>query len=178
MKIPVSLPLQGLLAVLLLAGCRTYGGYGSEEAARTQLRTAVERFADELERARADARLLREVAAAAPALAAYVDAYEQTVTRHAALLEEHRARLEALGEDASYRTLSRALGAVVSEQSLIRDRYRNLLVAMAYPDTMPHVVRLLSGYQAVPPYYARIEATLIVPSAEDLLARYRGRAAG
>ncbi|RMF56340.1 MAG: hypothetical protein D6746_12625 [Bacteroidetes bacterium] len=169
-----------VLALVVLAGtgCRTYGGYGSEEATLAQIEAANERFAEALRRAEAEAAMLSEALADVKAVAPYVDAYRWVTQRHAEMLETHRAKYETLQQGASYRELSRALGAIVTEQIVVQEQYEHLLWAMAYAESMPALtVRLLSSYQAIPPYYVRIEERLQTPTAEDVVARYRSATA-
>lgn len=161
-----------LVAGFVLTGCRTYGGYGSEEAAVHEIGQANERFAAELERARSDAERLQSLVARHETLAPFVAEYEQWVAEHAALLEAHKEKYEQLSGGASYRKVSRALGAVVSEQQLVHEGYREVLEDMlGMRDRL--VKRALSvHYQQVPVYYRRIEEQIYNPTVSQVLAAF------
>lgn len=144
---------NGLLLLLFVAtGCRTYGGYDSEEAALAQIEQANTQFAASLERARAAAEALKATAPAHPEWGDAVADYEALVEEHARTLAAHHALQATLAEEGgSYRTVSRALGAIVSEERRINDGYEQVLDRMAgAPESLRRV------YQVVPPYYHRV----------------------
>ncbi len=157
----------GIVWVLLLlgSGCRTYGGYDTEEIALKQIEQANRQFAQALEQARADAEALNASLAGHPAWVPAVSAFGHLVAEHAALLEAHRALYARLAEEGgSYLDVSRALGAVVSEQRRIQDGYGRILAGLQEAGTV-----VVGGvYQAVPPYYHRRFYQLNKPSVASL----------
>ena len=163
-----------LLAGFVLTGCRTYGGYGSEEAAVAQIHQANERFAKELDRARSDAETLQTLASAHRNLTSYVEEYQRFVEKHAALLEAHRATYDRLKDGASYRAASRALGAVVSEQFLVHDGYRSVLEEMLGLRETLQKRAASAHYQQVPPYYRQIEEQIYNPTVARVAAALGG----
>ncbi|WP_457651993.1 hypothetical protein [Rhodocaloribacter sp.] len=163
-----------LFAGFALTGCRTYGGYGSEEAAVAQIHQANERFAKELDRARSDVEILQTLASAHRNLASYVEEYQGVVEEHAALLEAHRATYDRLRDGASYRTASRALGAVVSEQALVHEGYRSALEEMLGLREKLRERAASVRYQTVPPYFRRIEEQIHTPTVAQVAAAFGG----
>lgn len=118
---------KSMLLVLLLGtivGCRTYGGYGSEEALYRQIQRATEEFAQEFEQ-------MRQAQPDLEAQLRSVSGSEQmtvtlgtAISLHGRLLEEHREMVENLSESSSHRALSRAYGAIISDQQVVRRLYR------------------------------------------------------
>jgi hypothetical protein len=147
-----AFPLPTLLAVLWLAGCRTYGGYGSEDQLAAQIQQSHTQFTQMLDQARNDFIVLQQQAAANPALAPQVAAFEATLQAHEALVRDHEVgRHPAAG--ASYRDLSNAFGAMLSEHQQIADRYQAVLQQARGGQA---VAVDQSRYQVVPPYYVRV----------------------
>lgn len=191
---PALLPAL-LCLVLLAAGCRTYGGYDSGPLTMAQIEEANRTFAAEAERARAELGALERLAAgsADSLLVQTVQAYGALVTLHEALLAEHRQEAEE-ADRGNYRALSRTLGAIVSEQALVRDGYARLAnrLAAASRGGSPSgaaadtaavaeaplaVVPLRSRYVVAPSFYARrAHAVTATPTLSEAAARYSGRA--
>lgn len=151
-----------VVCLLMLAGCRTYGGYETEALTLNQMQTATQQFADKLEQARADLNLLEQATATNEALQALERRYRETVSLHEEKLQLHRdvvARFEA--EDGTYRDLHRNYGALISDQRLVQQRYRSLLQRIsrtvrglgAQDDAM-----LESHYFVTPLFYPRTES--------------------
>ena len=117
-----------VLCLLVLTGCRTYGGYGTEAITLDQIQTATQQFAESLEQARSDLNMLESAAANNPALDSLEQTYRKTVSLHEEKLQLHRevvARFES--ENGTYRDLSRNYGAILSDQRLVQQRYQSLL---------------------------------------------------
>lgn len=155
-----------LFSLVLLAGltgCRTYGGYGTEEKVRVQISRANEAFASELERARNLLPALQQRIGGDENGATIINEYQSLLTAHATLLEQNRQIEEALSGGEGYRTLNRVFGSILSEQKVIRNRYRALLnnaqgiidtTAVARGEVVPE-----SYYVVRPPFYERIANT-------------------
>ena len=151
-------PLMVLLLVGVLAGCRTYGGYGTEEASLEEMAQAVDNYEDLLAQARAVLATLEGEAEADPALDPLVQQFEAIVTGHAVLLEEQKEYVVALADSDDYRTISRVLGAVLAEQKLTARQYGEVIYSATHvPDSTAELVRAevapLGRYYMVPPYY-------------------------
>lgn len=125
-KVRHSVPLFVLMALLVLSGCRTYGGDGMEAKNYEAMQNAVHSFEDALNRAQADLETLEE-AATTDTLKALARRFQEHVHEHEALLETQRERVHRLGPDAAYRTLQRAYGATVTEQRMIQGNYQRVI---------------------------------------------------
>jgi hypothetical protein len=121
-----------LLAFVALTGCRTYGGYETEEATAAEMKEAVTLFADNLERAQGNLQALNNAASGNPDLQRFKEPYQAMVNVHELALERQREILEEFGPGDSYRGLHRAYGAIVTQQRMIRHRYFNLHEQIAY----------------------------------------------
>jgi hypothetical protein len=151
-----------LLALLLATtGCRTYGGYGSEEGTVAQIQQANADFDSRLDRARSDLELLQQSAQENPSLEGLVSVYEQVVAMHEDKLALHQSYAEGLTEDSGYREISRKYGAVISEQRLVSIRYQEMheriQQTLRTGETSTESAALQSSYQVVPLYYRRAE---------------------
>jgi hypothetical protein len=123
-----------VLSISVLSGCRTYGRYDAQEKMLPEMRQAVQLFASDLERARADLDVLRQAAQGDSALRVVAEEYDQAVARHEEILRENQKLLRRFEDDLpDYRTMHRTLGATLSEQQAARNRYRSLLKAVRYP---------------------------------------------
>ena len=170
----------GLFACLfLLTGCRTYGGYDSEEALYAQIEKTNQQFADELNRARSEFSLIQNAASSNRMFAPFVDQYEAILEDHAEKVEAHAGILAGLEVKTgfigqlgqSYRMLNRGLGSILTDQAQVRDAYVHLLNNInreakgeAFtPVSIPEPGR----YQAVPPFYEAIRYALESVSPEQ-----------
>lgn len=164
-----------LLAVFLLAGCRTYGDYNSEALTLDAIGAANASFAEELERARADLATLEQRAGTEPRLAEAAVAFAGVVAAHELLLMDHTLLAEEAADDweDDYRALHRAYGAIVTDAQVIRDRYAHVLAAAARQvATAPGgEVTNWSRYQVVPPYYEAIRSANYRLSVTEVLRR-------
>ena len=159
-----------LIALLLVAGCRTYGAYDSTEKIALQIQEANQRFADQLERERADFVQLEAAARRNPALEPAALVYASAISLHEEMLERHRAyEAEARENLGSYRTQHRVYGAILAEQDVVYDRYAFALSLPARPDSLQEVPTGLvaSRYHVVPPFYQRVS----VPSVRELVGQ-------
>ncbi len=149
--------------LLLLAGCRTYGAYDNEELSLEQIRLSNRVFAEDLALAQQLTRRISAEAGASPQAAELPARLDLLLTVHEAVLAEHR-RLEAEAEEhaGDYRFLKRALGAIITEEEVVRDRYLALLdpeatVAPTRPQSAyPGDVTQQSLYHVLPPYYLQL----------------------
>lgn len=121
-----SVPLFCLVTLLVLSGCRTYGGDGTEAKNFEAMQNAVQSFEDELSRAQADLQTLEE-AATSDTLEALAHRFQDQVHEHEELLETQQERVHRLSPDASYRTLQRAYGATVKEQQMMEQKYQRVV---------------------------------------------------
>lgn len=144
----------------MVSGCRTYGGYGTEEAIPRQMQEAVQQFASELNRAQSDLAALSEAAEQNSALASLEARYRDLVAQHEAFLEDHRGLVERFQDGGSYRDLNRNYGAMISEQRLMRTWYTELHVRIQRAVTGAPVVGQAvpkSRYVVNPTYYDRVQ---------------------
>lgn len=149
-----------LVALLLLTGCRTYGGYETEAKTYTALQQTHRQFATELERAKADLNLLEEAAAENEALEPLADRFAGIVARHEQVLAEQQDLLRRLSPESSYRDLHRAFGAVVTDRRLTAKRYNRAVVAVqAAVRGVPvaNAITPRSYYVVEPLDYARLD---------------------
>lgn len=119
-----TVPLLVALGLLIVTGCRTYGGYGVQEKTYEAMQSTVQTFESELERARADLRRLEEAASQRQALASVVTRYEEIISRHESLLARQHQRLERLSAESDPRTLHNAYGATITERRNLRQKYQ------------------------------------------------------
>jgi len=158
---PFARLLPGALFLLVvLAGCRTYGGYGTTEEIPRQMQQAVQQFADELTRAESDVQALSAAVAQNSALEPLETRYRDVIAKHEEFLAHHRAIAERFQEGGAYRALNRYYGAIISEQRLIETRYDELHVRIqravsGQPDRTAHPLE--SRYVVNPSYYDRVQ---------------------
>lgn len=178
-----------LLLMLVAAGCRTYGGYGSAEETLAKIQEATQRFAEDHERAQGERDALQRAATANPALAALAARFAAVVERQGALVEQHRVWAEEasaggnilfawVGPDA-YRQLHRTYGALITDQQIVQDRYAEVLrgLQQAVGGTPARRVQEEGRYQIAPQFYDRIEYALDQRSVADILAQARSAVA-
>ena len=115
------------LVILLGSGCRMYGGYGSEEAAKRTLVTAVEQMEASLDQARILVRDLEQGDTSAEVVASV----EAIIGEHEALLAHYQATVASLQSAWTYRPLDRTLGALVSDQHKLTTAYQKAIAAYA-----------------------------------------------
>lgn len=157
------LALAGLAMLLVLSGCRTYGQYDNTALMLQELKTANERFAEQLQQARADIDLLRDAAAENEALSPYVAEFEAAVSTHERMLEEHQAlQADAEMKANDYRVVHRNFGAIVTDHSGMRDQYVRIIRAVDFEVNPERAAerhlepREKSQYQSTPPQYDQI----------------------
>lgn len=129
-----------LAGLLILSGCRTYGGYDTKPKTYAAMQTAVHSFEADLKRTKADLQRLEQAATEADTLQSLAEEFQSLVDEHNSLLETQRHRVERLGPDATYRNLHRAYGATVTEQRLMRQKYQRVIrtVHVTVQDTVVH----------------------------------------
>jgi hypothetical protein len=167
-----------MLTLVVVSGCRTYGGRGSEAATYEQMQRAAAIFQEDLARAQGELSSIQQAGVADSLAAAIGHEYEVIVGHHQEALETQRGLVESLSEDSDYKDLNRAFGAINAQQQAIRSQYERLLegVHRAYTDTMG----ASSGerpYSLIPPYYNRLADNSSEVSFNDVLEVIRsGRA--
>lgn len=169
-----------LALFIILTGCRTYGGSESEEAIYSQMERMLERFEGDLARAQADLRTLESATPQEPVLEALSAHYAELVGVHEAELDGHRQLVQDLSPASEYRSLHRAYGAMIAEQSFLRQRYEGMLrfVYDAYStDTTGFSAEGRRPYASVPPYYVRAANADRELSVREVLSRMQSGAA-
>lgn len=161
MRFSTSARLLSVFALLLLVGCRTYGGYGTEEKTYANIQDAVQRFSEDLDRAKTDLQALQSAADTNEALQPYAERFASEVSRHEATLERHREVLDGLSPSSSYRDLHRQYGAMTTDQRMIRTFYeRTIYNVFATVHDEPLVQKVetnKSYYQVEPVDYYQLE---------------------
>jgi type IV pilus biogenesis protein CpaD/CtpE len=150
-------------ALLVLAGCRTYGDEGYESGPKTYsaIQQTVQQTEQDLNRAESDLRRLQSAAASADTLEGLADRYQSLVESHATTLAAHREQAERLSAESAYRTLNRVYGAMVTDRRLLRLQYERTtrkVWATVRDSTMPRAPRRsTSDYSITPVQYPRPE---------------------
>ncbi len=139
-----------LSALLLLTGCRTYGGYGTVEANNVQLSAEVAEFSASLAQAETQYEQLRSAANLDQGL---VDEYLRTLEAHRAMSSRVSGEIAA-NDRFRYRAASRKLGAMITQSRQFHNRYQQILRAMVGDDSIAEPTRI-ARYQAVPPTFIR-----------------------
>lgn len=159
------------LMILLLSGCRTYGGYGTEEATFNQIQESNAVFANDLDKARGELTKLKQAAQQNTGLSPYVADYEMLLEKHSHLVEAHAKLASTLSVSTgfigqltpSYRNLNRALGSIAADQAAMKGgyyRFASHLISDGSEQGMLESNVDRSRYQAVPPYYLAITHAL------------------
>jgi hypothetical protein len=147
------------LALLLLAGCRSYGGYGAEEETRRQMHEANRLSGEHLQRARGTLAALQRESAGRPGLQPLVEEFQATVLTHEVLLRHHQellARVDAPRTD--YREVRRVFASMLTDQESISRRYQAVLDHASDPElALRGEVPAESRYVVAPPFYARLQ---------------------
>lgn len=139
---------------LVMLGCRTYGGHGSEQLTIQQIEKAVSNFGQSLNRAQFNMESLQQTRS--PAVSdSFVERYKTLVEAHREIYTKQEERLDELRGSDDYRKLSRALGAFITEQEGMAKQYRALVTA-ADTTIRAFEVPPMSRYYMVPPFYERI----------------------
>lgn len=127
-----------LAGLLILSGCRTYGGYDTKPKTYEAMQKAVQSFEAKLERTKTDLQALEQAATEADTLQSMAEEFQSLVNEHESLMEAQRGRVERLGPDATYRNLHRAYGATVTEQRLMEQKYQRVIrtIYATVQDTM------------------------------------------
>ncbi len=161
-KLPV------LLVVLLVAGCRTYGGYDTEQASYDQILVINTQFKQDLERAKSQLDVLTRAASSDNELREAVDQYKELLAKHEEMIANHeeitaslKVKTGALGRlSTSYRDLNRALGAITTEQLGMQKRYEEFAISLLDDARQAHVQKEEGRYQIAPPFYEQIRFAL------------------
>lgn len=165
------LPIALSVLTLSLAGCRTYGDYGSVDKTVDKISEANEAFARAYERARSNAELLRRYAQSSEALTSSADEYDRIVAEHGQMVEQHAKAFDALPATVfRYSASNRLLGAIVSEQNMIGNRYAEVAreAARSVGLESSNELRPAYNYGLVPPYFERIRHSIESPDLDDV----------
>lgn len=120
-----TLPLIGLL---ILTGCRTYGG-GTDDQVGASLYTVAQQVIAEASMIEAESGMLTEAASAHSELIPYSERMQNIVTEYTGMVEKQKKLVDQamsvrdnfvtdwVGKD-RYRALHRALGSIISEREL------------------------------------------------------------
>lgn len=160
-KTDMRLVLMAVLVLVTASGCRTYGAYGNKEATLREIQRANQVFESELKQAQSTLSTIEQSGRSNPLYRAYGEEYRATVIAHETFLDSHRKWAEsAQSHEGSYRYMHRVLGAILSDQQVIHDRYAYLQARVPTKVDSGHVnvagIATDARYQAVPPYYQRI----------------------
>lgn len=119
-------PIVVFAGLVVLTGCRTYGNDKYETGPKTYeaLQKTLTQLDQELGRAESDLRRLESAAQSRSDLEPLLERYRSYVQSHQAALEGHREQAEQLTASASYRSLHRAYGALVTDRRLLQKQYR------------------------------------------------------
>lgn len=171
-----SAVLWTVVLLLVLGGCRSYGGYGSEEANLEQIQQLNLTFTEQLTSIERSLEDLRQLAAAREDLQPHLERYEEAVQLHEEMVEEHAVFAERAEENrGDHRALHRLFRAIVVDHSRMRDHYDRLLQNLygtASPDEAAArtvTTRDRGYYQVAPPYHQRIERVEPDLSLSDVL---------
>ena len=159
---------SALLALLIVfSGCRMYGGHGSEEATYAQIQEALARYEARADRLQGDYDALSRAAAMRPMLVQEVEVLAALQTAQQSTLAHHRETAASVNAGSSYRSLKRALGAMITQQQIIEDQYDRIaarILDRSDLDSQPEAL-----YSTVPAKLARIEGDLQQISIRDAL---------
>ncbi|HYE57724.1 MAG TPA: hypothetical protein VD948_04430 [Rhodothermales bacterium] len=155
-------------ALLLLAGCRTYGHYDQTERTYAALQQKVARFGQTIPRLEAEAQALRQTPGVDSTL---VKAFDELVAHAKEVNSRGEIRLEAFEDNhdsfvlsewvgpSTYRRLNEAFGATTMEQAHMMDIYESLAaLAAGRPDSTSYLEAAVGNarYHVVPGLYYRI----------------------
>lgn len=150
--------LFSVLAVLLCSGCRTYGGYGSEEVLYNEIQRLAGQLEKEVEDVRSDLALLEGASTDSPFLGLVANQLARILEINEAFLAEHEEALARLSPGSSHRSLYRTYGAMVSSRQILQNQIRRLLETAygAYGMGTARALDLGRPYANVPPYYVKV----------------------
>lgn len=112
-----------LLLLVVVTGCRTYGGYGTEAVMHEQMQQANRQFSDDLDRAQADLATLQAAADTSEMLQPMVERFQRNIDEHQSKLDHHRQITKDLTDSGNYRALHRAYGTITTDQRMMRKKY-------------------------------------------------------
>lgn len=171
-----------LLVVLLLAGCRTYGGFDTEQATFDQIAAINAQFEQDLERAKSQLDVLTRAAGSDNELNAAVAQFEDLLAKHEELIANHdeitlalTVKTGALGRlSTSYRDLNRVLGAIATEQLGMHKRYKEFAISLLDESQQATLKADEGHYQIAPPFYEQIRFALAERSISEALDQRAG----
>ena len=143
--------------LVIVSGCRSYGGKGSESATFEELQRVHGLFEGMLLRRQADLRALEAATSEDERLATLAEQYDELVQRHEALVDEQRETVTELSAESDYRDLHRAFGSMVATQKAVQMGYDGVL-EHAYRSFLSSDTTTYSDrpYALIPPYYNQV----------------------
>lgn len=170
------LALLFVLPMIFTSGCRSYGGYESEEVIYRQTERMVQRFSEDLDRARGDVAALDQVASDDPRLALLAERLALLVEGQEAILDEQQSLLADLSPGSTYRSLHHAHGAIMAAQRTIRTQRAGLLrdASRSFAEDTLGQADGDRPYALIPPYYSRIAAGQGELTVSDVVRSARG----
>ena len=149
------------LLIAVVTGCRTYGGYGTEEELQEQIGEAVDEFEQNLARSEADLAVLQRAAGEQSDLSPLVERFQSNLEKHRELLASHRSIAQDLKGSSSYRNLHRGYGTITTEQRMMRDTYnrtvRHIRAEVTGEPVEAEPLPNESFYYVEPVYYSRLK---------------------
>lgn len=166
-----------LFVFVALSGCRTYGDYGSEQASYDQIMEMNARFAQGLERAKAELSGIEQAAASDRSLGEAVEQYKGLLEKHEALIKDHEelagtltVKTGALGRlSSSYRDLNRALGYISASQIEMNNSYQSFAFNLVEEADRAGFEAEMGRYYVAPAFYEQIRHALSRRSVSDAL---------
>lgn len=167
-----------LSMLLLLAGCRAYGGSGAEEAMYARIQSSLERFDNDLSRMRGELSALEAASSEHPDLTPLAAQYRALLQAHEATLDQHREMVESVSPSSGYRDLHHVYGAMIVRQQSLRQQSQGLLrhVYEGYSADSTMAADHGRPYVSVPPYYRRVTDNARELTANQVIARIRSGA--
>ena len=166
-----------LLVFVVLTGCRTYGGYDTEQASYDRIETINALFAQDLEKAKGELQFIQQAAGNDAELQAAVAQYEALLAQHEAMVAAHDELASTLVVNTgflgklttSYRDLNRGLGYIATDQLTMRNQYKAFATSLLDDSQKAMLQTVQARYQIAPPYYESIRYAIAEKSVSDAL---------
>lgn len=160
-----------LVVIAFFSGCRSYGGYDSEQQIRDQIHAANREFAGQLESAKTFYTNLQQSGgkfASGPSF----ETLGLLVKNHQVILKKHESWAEATDHSGDHQFLKRHYGAIIMEQQLVIDQYQKWMGQGNDSDSLTVTGEPTSAYHRIPPFFVRktryeSNLTLKIPARPD-----------
>jgi hypothetical protein len=140
-----------LTLLVLLAGCRTYGEHGNEEAMYHQIHAAIAELEVDVERFEARRPALERTLT--------VDDLDRLAESRLQMLTHYREIVDRLSPRSGHRELRRIYGSIISDRQIIDDQIAWLEQAAAADTLQPmRIAEPRANYQVVPVFFHRLGA--------------------